>query len=68
MLEQNENPDSIFYQKMDVENIGITGFSQGGAAVFNVLTKYEESKYFKAAAPLSLVSEPAAAQMTDYPL
>ena len=36
MLEQNENADSIFYQKIDVDNIGITGFSQGGAAVFTV--------------------------------
>ena len=67
MLEQNENPDSIFYHKIDVENIGITGFSQGGAAVFNVLTKYEEASYFKAAAPLSPVSEQTAEKTTDYP-
>ena len=67
MLEQNENPDSIFYHKIDVENIGITGFSQGGAAVFNVLTKYEEASYFKAAAPLSPVSEQTAEKATDYP-
>lgn len=40
----------IFYRKIDVENIGITGFSQGGTAVFNVLTNYEEGRYFKAAA------------------
>lgn len=66
MLEQNENPDSVFYQKIDIDNIGITGFSQGGAAVFNALTKYEESKYFKAAVPLSPVSETTAKQMTDY--
>ncbi len=66
MLEQNENPDSVFYKKIDVDNIGITGFSQGGAAVFNVLTKYEESKYFKAAAPLSPVGEDTAIQTTDY--
>lgn len=67
MLEQNENPDSVFYHKIDVENIGITGFSQGGAAVFNVLTKYDEARYFKAAAPLSPVSEHTAEQTTDYP-
>ncbi len=66
MLEQNENPDSVFYKKIDVDNIGITGFSQGGAAVFNVLTKYEERKYFKAAAPLSPVGEDTAIQTTDY--
>ena len=67
MLEQNEDPDSVFYQKIDVENIGVTGFSQGGAAVFNAITKYEESGYFKAAAPLSPVCERTATAVTDYP-
>ena len=66
MLEQNENPDSIFYHRIDTENIGITGFSQGGAAVFNVLTKYDEAAYIKAAAPLSPVSEHTAEQTTNY--
>ena len=66
MLDQNENPDSVFYHKIDLDNIGITGFSQGGAGVFNVLTKYDEASYFKAAAPLSPVSEYMTAQVTDY--
>ncbi|MCD8076544.1 MAG: prolyl oligopeptidase family serine peptidase [Lachnospiraceae bacterium] len=67
MLEQNEDPDSIFYKKIDINNIGITGFSQGGAAVFNALTKYDESEYFKTAVALSPVGESTAMQMTDYP-
>lgn len=67
MLEQNEDPDSVFYQRIDVKNIGVTGFSQGGAAVFNAITKYEESGYFKTAAPLSPVCERTAAAVTDYP-
>ena len=66
MLDQNENADSVFYHKIDTDNIGITGFSQGGAAVFNVITKYEEAKYFKAAAPLSPVSEYMTALATNY--
>ena len=66
MLAQNENPDSVFYHKIDVDNIGITGFSQGGAAVFNALTKFDEAKYFKAAAPLSPVQEAGSQTMTDY--
>ena len=66
MLEQSENPDSVFYHKIDLGNIGITGFSQGGAGVFNVLTKYDEASYFKAAAPLSPVSEYMTSQVTDY--
>lgn len=66
MLSENENKDSIFYNKIDVDNIGITGHSQGGAATMNAITKYEESKYFKAAAPLSPVSEKTATQVTNY--
>lgn len=66
MLEQNEDLDSVFYHKIDLDNIGLTGFSQGGAGVFNVLTKYDEAGYFKAAAPLSPVSEYMTAQVTDY--
>ena len=66
MLALNDDANSIFYQKIDTENIGLTGFSQGGAAVFNVLTKYDEAKYIKAAAPLSPVSEKTAAETTNY--
>lgn len=66
MLRQNENPDSVFYRKINVDSIGITGFSQGGAGVFNVLTKYDEAGYFKAAAPLSPVSEYMTALATNY--
>ena len=67
MLAQNENPDSVFYHKIDTENIGITGFSQGGAAVYNAITKFEESDRFKAAVPISAVCERTAAAVTDYP-
>ena len=66
MLSLNEDENSIFYNKIDPENIGLTGFSQGGAGVFNVLTKYEEAKYIKAAVPLSPVSEYMTALATDY--
>ena len=66
MLALNEDESSVFYHKIDLENIGLTGFSQGGAGVFNVLTKYEEAKYIKAAVPLSPVSEYMTAQVTDY--
>ena len=36
LIEENENKDSIFYQKLDLDNIGIGGHSQGGPAVFNM--------------------------------
>lgn len=67
MLSENENKDSIFYNKIDIENIGITGFSQGGAATIRAITKFDESHYFKTAVPLSPVSERTAEEMTDYP-
>lgn len=66
MLALNKDSGSIFYNRIDTENIGLTGFSQGGAGVFNVLTKYDEGKMIKAAAPLSPVSETMSALTTDY--
>lgn len=67
MLSENENKDSIFYNKIDDDNIGITGFSQGGAATIRAIMMYEESHYFKTAVPLSPVSERTAEQTTNYP-
>ena len=66
ILDQNNDPDSVFYHRIDLDNIGITGHSQGGAAVMNVLTKYEEASCFKCAAPLSPVSENTTEQTTNY--
>ena len=42
MLVENENKSSIFYEKIDVENIGITGFSQGGTATLQVMKKRQK--------------------------
>ena len=66
MLSENENKESIFYNKIDLNNIGLTGHSQGGAAVMNAITKYEESKYFKTAVPISPVSEKTTREATNY--
>lgn len=44
---------SIFCHKIDFDNVGLTGFSQGGAAVYNVLTRHEEGTMVKTAVPLS---------------
>ena len=66
MLALNEDEKSVFYHKIDLDNIGLTGFSQGGAGVFNVLTGYEEAKYIKSAVALSPVSEYMTALATDY--
>lgn len=66
LLAENEAVESIFFQKIDKENIGITGFSQGGAAVMNVITNDAYKGYFKTAVPLSPVSEKTTREMTDY--
>ncbi len=60
MLDENNNESSIFYQKIDTENIGITGFSQGGAAVMSAVTAYENSNFFKTAVSLSPLNEQTA--------
>lgn len=47
-LEQNENHQSIFYGKIDTENIGIGGHSQGGVGAINAVTNFENGSYYKA--------------------
>lgn len=47
LLEQNEDLNSVFYHKIDVENIGIVGYSQGGAGAINAVVSYENGKYYK---------------------
>ncbi len=47
MLEQNQNSDSLFYEKIDVQNIGIAGYSQGGAGAVRAVTECENSGRYK---------------------
>lgn len=49
-LNEKEN---IFYKKIDFNNIGITGHSQGGVGVFNAITNQEHRDIYKAAVALS---------------
>ncbi|MDD4193960.1 MAG: hypothetical protein PHW37_01670 [Acholeplasmataceae bacterium] len=56
LIEENGNKDSIFYQKLDLNNIGIGGHSQGGPAVFNMVTNQSHKDMIKcvyAASPTS---------------
>lgn len=45
--------ENIFYQKIDFDNIGIIGHSQGGVGVFNAITNTEHKDIYKAAIALS---------------
>ena len=66
ILSENEDKNSRFYRKVDTENIGITGYSQGGAGAINAITAYENSRYFKTAVLLSPAQEAVAVE-NEYP-
>jgi len=51
--ESIESTKSIFYQKVDFENVGIVGHSQGGVGVINAITATEHKEIYKAAVSLS---------------
>ena len=53
LLEQNDDPDSVFYQRVDTEHIGISGHSQGGVAVFNAVSEQPHGNMFACAVSLS---------------
>lgn len=53
LLEQNSDPDSIFYQKVDTDHIGISGHSQGGVAVFNTVSQQPHGGLYTCAVSLS---------------
>ena len=53
LLEQNDDPNSVFYQKVDTAHIGITGHSQGGVGVFNAVTTQPHGDLYTCAVSLS---------------
>lgn len=47
MLEQNNHSDSLFFEKIDDDNIGVVGYSQGGAGAIRAVTEFEKSNQYK---------------------
>lgn len=47
VLQLNEKSDSVFYKKISQTNIGIMGFSQGGAGAIRAATEFENSNKYK---------------------
>ena len=43
----NVDKDNILYNKIDKNNIGIVGYSQGGAGALRVVSMLDSGKYFK---------------------
>lgn len=48
-----EGKENIFYQKIDLSNVGIVGHSQGGVGVLNAITAQPHKDTYKAAVSLS---------------
>lgn len=51
--DDDNKKDNIFFVKIDFENVGIVGHSQGGVGVINAITTQQHSDVFKAAVSLS---------------
>lgn len=47
MLSLSQQADSIFYQKIDADNVGLVGYSQGGAGALRAATEFENSHVYK---------------------
>lgn len=60
LIKENDDPNSILYQKVDLKNVGIVGHSQGGVGVFNAITTQPHSNIYKTAISLSPVPEESA--------
>ncbi|SDQ98783.1 Chlorophyllase enzyme [Chryseobacterium soldanellicola] len=46
ILSENSNKNSIFYQKVNAKQIGISGHSQGGVAAINAVTNQKNGQYY----------------------
>ena len=62
IISENSNSNSIFYGKLDLDNIGITGHSQGGAGVLTATSIMEYKDKYKTAVALSPTHEEIAHQ------
>ena len=56
LIQENENKDSILYNKIDLDKIGIGGHSQGGPAVFNMVTNQKHGNMIKTLYAISATS------------
>ncbi len=63
LISQNEDKESVLYGKVDLDNVGATGHSQGGAGVFNAVTVAEHSKVYKTAVSISPTNEEQSASL-----
>lgn len=48
MVKQNDDANSIFYKRVETQNVGVGGHSQGGVGAINAVTNYANSNRYKA--------------------
>ena len=56
LIAENKNAESVLYQKVDMDHIGIGGHSQGGPAVFNMATVQPHADMIKTVYAVSATS------------
>lgn len=57
LIEKSKDKDSIFYNKVDLNNIGVSGHSQGGVGTINSVTAQGNSSMYKTLVALSPIHE-----------
>ena len=57
LLEENEDPDSVFYQRVDTDRLGLSGHSQGGVGVSNAVNEQPHGGMYTCAVSLSPTQE-----------
>lgn len=67
LLTANEDHGSIFYNKVDLDNIGVVGHSQSGVGVYNTINNTEHKDLYKCAVTLSPTQEEVAEQVLQIP-
>lgn len=67
ILGLSADADSLFYGKVDTQNIGIAGHSQGGSGTINAVTAYENGNMYKVMYTASTPTEAIAADLLHAP-
>lgn len=57
ILELNKDENNIFYNKINIDNIGVAGHSQGGVATIHAIYNFDNSNLYKSAYTASATTE-----------
>ncbi|MFV0517713.1 MAG: chlorophyllase/cutinase-like alpha/beta fold protein [Aminipila sp.] len=65
ILKLNEDKNSVFYNKVDIENIGIKGHSQGGVGAINAINNWDNGNMYKVLYTASITSHYHSKELGD---